>query len=88
MLQVYYEMNNFEPAISLLDSYKHFLKSDRTITEFYKKVNSDFLKYYTKLLKVKMGEKGSTADELKRLVLSSDDFSNKDWINKKIDELK
>lgn len=87
LLQVYYELDSFEPAISLLDSYKHFLKRDKTITEFYKKINSDFIKFYGKLIKVKMGEKKVSAGELKIKLSESSDFSNKEWIMRKTNEL-
>jgi hypothetical protein len=86
-LQIYYELNYYEPAISILDSYKHFLARERSISELYKNYNMNFVNYYAKLLKIKMGSGDVSADELSFAINKSNEFANKDWVLKKLKEL-
>lgn len=86
-LQIYYELNYYEPAISILDSYKHFLSRERSISEIYKNYNVNFVKYYEQMLKTKMKSVDTPADELLHDVKKSDEFANKDWVLGKLKEI-
>jgi flagellar biosynthesis regulator FlbT len=86
-LQIYFELNHFEPALSIIDSYRHFLTREKSISELYRNYNVNFIKYFNELLKLKIGIKEMSADDLLYDVNKSPEFANKDWILEKLREL-
>jgi hypothetical protein len=86
-LQIYYELNYFESALSIIDSYKHFLAREKSISDLYKDYNSNFVAYFNELLKIKMGIGSLKADELFYEVKKSKEFANKNWILSKLTEM-
>ena len=86
-LQIYFELGYYESAISLIDSYRHFLRREKSLSDFYRDYNENFVKYFFDILKLKMGESNIPADELKHNLENANEFANKDWIMNKIDIL-
>lgn len=86
-LQIYFELNHFEAAISIIDSYRHFLTREKSISELYRNYNMNFVKYFNEILKLKIGIKIMHADELLYEVNKSPEFANKDWIMEKLKRL-
>ena len=86
-LQIYYELNYYEPALSIIDSYRHFLSRELTISELYKDYNINFVKYFSELLKIKMETTEKDAGELAYEIDKSPEFANKEWLIEKIEEL-
>ena len=56
-LQIYYEMNHYENAFSVIDTYKHFLKDNKKITPHEKVRENNFANDVSNLLKIKSGTK-------------------------------
>ncbi|MBK6773575.1 MAG: hypothetical protein IPG78_15875 [Ignavibacteria bacterium] len=52
-LQLYFELNYTEEAKSMTDTFKHFLKKNRFVSEKNYRRYSNFLNYYIRLLKIK-----------------------------------
>jgi len=86
-LQIYFELSHFEPALSIIDSYRHFLSREKSISELYRVYNVNFVKYFNELLNLKIGIKEISADELLFKVNKSPEFANKDWVVEKLKKL-
>lgn len=83
LLTIYYELEYYENAFALINTYKHTLKSallkskDRTIF-------STFLKLYSKLLRLKTSVNLSKKEELEFLLKKENNFPHKAWIEEKL----
>jgi hypothetical protein len=87
MIQIYYELDHIEQAFSLVDSYKHFLSSNKEISESLKKIYTKFLKYYFELLKIKSGQSKETPSFIKSKIEKEKNLVNKKWLMQKSLEL-
>lgn len=88
ILQIYFELNNIEPAYSLVDSYKHFLSTSKEISESHKEVFNNFLKHYFELLKLKSGQSKENISLIKSKIEKEKNIVNKFWLIEKVNELK
>lgn len=53
-VKTFYETGDYESLVTLVDSFRHFLKRDRTISDVYRDQNISFLNYIGKLSKLKL----------------------------------
>ncbi len=87
-LMVYYELSQSTQAYYQIDSYRHFLTNNRkSLSESRFERISNFLKYFTRLVKLK--EKGNSG-ELRKLKKELDECLNileRKWLNEKVKEL-
>ena len=49
---IYYELKWFVPAAELLDSYRHFVRTDKLLPETYIQRCNTFINYFNRLLKI------------------------------------
>jgi len=85
MLMTYFEMRAFESALSHIDTYKHFLSNDKALSPAEKKRHRNFIDIVQKLV-----EYIHEPDEfilMKIENIRKGEFSNKEWISEKVDEL-
>lgn len=90
MLKIYYELKAYEPAISLIDTFSHFLTKNKKVSEIYKEPFMKFLKYLKILIKNKFNpdkDKKYKSAELFLTAENSSHFINKKWILEKIKEM-
>jgi len=87
MLMIYYELNSYDSAISLLDTYKHFIARDKFLPKADRQNRLKFAKYFKEILNLKTGM-NKDINLVKMNVLSTDNFVEKEWFLGKIDELK
>jgi len=85
-MTIYYEMNNYEQFSYVADSMKHLIKDEGSWNENLIIPIRNFINSFTKIFKVKMGEKNIPLDEIKKEVLDSKMISRK-WLLEKITEL-
>ncbi|HMS33756.1 MAG TPA: hypothetical protein PKC91_06690 [Ignavibacteria bacterium] len=78
MLMTYYELDMFENAISLIDSYKHFLTNTEVLSDTEKRKCRSFINAVHNMIKyktsVKQGNKNQIRECLKNVM------HNKEWI--------
>lgn len=86
LLRIYYELNHYEQSLSMLDSYKHFLKTSRNIIKEIKNSNINFIKYYAELLKIKHNKLFHKTERLEHEILRQN-VVYKRWLSEKINEL-
>jgi len=87
LIIIYYELKYLEELVSLIDTYKHFLQREKSITEKIRKLNSLFLKFVSDLVKIYHNGKYDDAKILKKEIDKASYFNLKDWLSKKADEL-
>lgn len=87
-LKLYYELNYIEEAYSLLDAYKHFLKSNKNVSEEMRLQNKLFVDYYKKVLGIKLSENKSALGQLKKNISCESKLMYKNWFMEKIEEHK
>ncbi|CAN5579450.1 hypothetical protein BH10BAC5_BH10BAC5_20310 [soil metagenome] len=87
-LMIYYELDYFEEAFSMLDSFRHFLANNKNVSERRGKSHEEFTNCYTDLLKCKTENSKKKPDEIKQeLKTVYDSLRYKDWLYAKADEL-
>jgi hypothetical protein len=99
-LKLYYELFDAEGIKFTIDSFRHFLKNNKYISFRFQSLNSDFLKIYSRLLKLKKNiyENNSSANrknqniyyeisKVNKTVNTRPYFKEKDWIIDKLSEL-
>lgn len=86
MLMTYYDLNEFESALSLVDSYKHFLKYDKTLSKSEKKRAEDFINILQKMILYKTDP--DYRDKVNFEIEISEELHSKNWIEEKILQLK
>ena len=85
MLRSYYELGLFDNALSLIDSYRHFLSNEKTLSASEKKLNKNFVNTVYKMIKYRISFCKSVKD-LPEFDLSIE-LPHKEWIKEKVTEL-
>ncbi len=86
-LRIYYELNLFEQVTSLVDTFKHFLSKNKSLSPEFRKPIDEFLKYYIQLFKIKNGDDSFSLKQIESEVSNIPNLSHKGWILRKIIEL-
>ncbi|MBS1493612.1 MAG: hypothetical protein JST55_08880 [Bacteroidetes bacterium] len=83
----YYETESFEACLSLMDSFKHFLKSNKKIPEYLiERVNST-LKYCSSIINARINNKKLDYAIYKEANGNKTGYWSREWIIKKMGEL-
>jgi hypothetical protein len=89
ILKVYYETEKYESLYSLIDSFKHFLNNNKSISDLNKKRYRNLLHYTQQLTSVKLDENKLEVNQLKDEILFSKNellIQDKHWLLEKIKE--
>ncbi len=85
MLRTFYELDLFDNAISLIDTYRHFLSNDKTLSASEKRLNKNFVNVIHKMILYRTSGnktgKFRIEYELKR------DFPHKEWVMEKFGQI-
>lgn len=87
LLKIYYELNLFDQAYSLLDTYKHFLRETKEVSDHHKIWHEGFIIIYTKMLKVKSMEEYTEAENLNYEFENLKHIMSKGWVVREIKKL-
>lgn len=88
MLKCLYELGSYESALTLLDTYKHFLKNSKQLKDAQKEKFFNFLYFTYELIKLKMNFDEFNFKKL-RIKFEKDKSSiYESWIREKIEDLK
>ncbi len=85
MLMTYYELGLYEPALSLIDTYKHFLTNNDTLTDQFKKKMKNFILVIHKMILYKTSSNPMTKYLIKKNMVH--DIPYKAWLEEKFLEL-
>jgi len=86
-LRNYYELKYFENAYSLIDTYKHFLLKNKSVSEFFRERYLNFTRFLIALIKCSNKKSGFEIEKLKNEILNTQNVVSGAWILEKIDEL-
>lgn len=84
-IMIYYELKWFVQAAELLDSYVHFVKTNKLLPEMYLSKCNSFIGYFSRLLKLN-NKTGNNAYEISKLISELKPTSEK-WLLEKAKEL-
>ncbi len=89
MLKLYYELDYIEESFSLIDSFTHFLSSNKKIRKNEADNFLRFVNFYREILKAKAASGTSRINkELRKELSSASLLPHKAWLTEKADELK
>jgi hypothetical protein len=83
---IYYETGLFESALSIVDSFRHFIKTEKIKPNELKKVLSGFANFYGDLVKFRINDNTEGAALLLKKIEGQPYISNKTWLIKKMKE--
>lgn len=87
-LMLNYELSNFSQAFYNIDSYRHFLSNNKSsLSERRFERISNFLKNYSRILKLKEGKSRTDIKKLEESVRETSNIIEKKWLLNKIKEL-
>jgi hypothetical protein len=86
MLKIYLELGYYEQTRSLIDSFRHFILENTSITEYIKLVHLDFIKFVNEIMRLKESKKEFDPVKLINEITLSP-ARNKEWLIEKIYEL-
>lgn len=84
----YYELSAFEPAYSMVDSFKKFVHNNKNISDLFRKRYDSFILHYQKLLKAGSDANIGKLDDLEYDLNEDELVYNKNWFLEKIEELR
>jgi hypothetical protein len=87
MLKAYYELNEPEPALSLADSFAHFIAKNKSVPDLNKERFGNFLRFYRTLWKLSENGDGFLAEKLKKEIMDSPNVISKKWLLEKAEKL-
>lgn len=82
-LKCYYALGHIESAISLVDSFRHFVSNSETVPEFQRIEVLDFLKKFMSLVNLRTKYSKNKYEELERLLKDS----KNSWFYKRLQEI-
>ena len=88
MLKTYYELNLTENAHSLIDSYRHFLRNDKTLSVERRSAYRSFVNIFQKLLDAKRSSKKSHVTYIEKRIDEKENIVDRQWLFEKVSELK
>jgi hypothetical protein len=93
-VRIYYEQGHIEQALSAVDSFRHYLRSEKLMAEDQKAAQYEFLKYLSELAKFRIEGVNKNNDPdfglLKKNIsmMSSNPLGAKNWLIEKAGEFK
>lgn len=87
LLKTYYELNDFESALSIINSFKVFLKRDKKISEYQNITYSNFLVIALSLIQLNLGYKRDI-NKIETKLLGIKQIADSTWLKDKVKTLK
>jgi len=87
LAQTYYEMDEIDSLMHHLDTSKHFLHNNKSVSEAYRKSYGYFFNYLTNIISLKEHPDQFSIQKLKNKIETISELSEKQWILEKLDEL-
>ncbi|MGH2576017.1 MAG: hypothetical protein ACRDFC_10000, partial [Ignavibacteria bacterium] len=86
-VKIYYEMNEIEAVLYVIDSLKHYLKRNKNKISGHYEVVSKFLYYIGKIISIKNLKTNKDINSLKKEIEKNHDVAAKFWLIEKLEEL-
>ena len=86
-LKIHFELEEYDASLYLIDSYKHFLKNSKLLTDSRRTFHNNFLSYVQKMSLYSTGSTSINLEYLYETANSANDINDKDWILQKIQSM-
>jgi len=86
LIRIYYELEEIDSLYSLLDAYNIYLKRNKLISDYHKKINLNMVRFVKSLLKIRKGE-NEKAFALKLKLDETKEVAYSNWLKEKLDKL-
>lgn len=86
-IKIYYELNYFDSAFSLIDSYYHYLSRNPIIPEHLAERYHNFITFLQRLIKLKLKPDFFCLEKLKSEINCNNKTAYKEWLLERINEL-
>jgi hypothetical protein len=86
MLKIYHELNYTEEELSMLDTFRHFISENVSVSDYIKYFHLNFVRFLNEIVKGKNGSKEIDIGKLHKEIQSSN-VRGKDWLLEKTKEL-
>ncbi|MFI5218172.1 MAG: hypothetical protein ACHQNT_01700 [Bacteroidia bacterium] len=86
LLKIYYEMEEFEPLFSLINTFRVYLRRSKLISEYQRKIYSNMVTQTRRLTKIKSGSNYSL-QKVKDSIAADSQIADIDWLKNKILDL-
>lgn len=86
LMKVYFEMNEFDAFLSLVDAFRIYLRRNKFISEFQKETYSNFIQIINKLMKLKMRNQPITL-VIHQEICATKPAADLNWLISKSEEL-
>ncbi len=87
-LKIYYELGQYDSALSVIDTYKHFINNNVLVSDNKRVMHSHFISFVNKLILHKISTRNISLLYLEDKVRKSKNTLNKEWILEKIQQEK
>lgn len=84
MFKLYYELEYFENALSVLNTMKQYIKNTKDLSEAFKLRYKNFIKFSTELLSIKLSNSDKDLGHLKNILKNEPQLISRGWFLKKI----
>ena len=84
MLKIYYELNLEDPALSLIDTFKHYASDSKEIADETRSSIKNFVRCYGKLLKLKINPDAYETESLINEIKKEKYLFHREWLIEKL----
>lgn len=86
LLKTYYELGEWEPLISLIESFKIYLRRNKRISDYQRKVYLNLVKFTRKLVRQRLGSR-KPVSEVHKEVQAQPEIADLNWLMGKLEEI-
>ena len=86
LMKTYYELDDFEPLLALIGSFRVYLKRNRKISDYQRTIYLNLIKYVRKITRIKLGSRLSAKSILEE-VQELGKVADQRWLEQKLTEL-
>lgn len=87
-LKIHYELGQFDSALSVIDTYRHFINKNVLVSDSKRALHYNFISFVNKLIQYKLSPRNKSLLFLEDKVKKSKNTFNKEWILEKINQEK
>lgn len=87
-LQIHYELGNYEASLSLIDSYKHFLRENKFVNKSPRDRYNSFISFYMKLLNIELKKNPVPKEILLKEIKNERELAEREWLVEKLSTFK
>ncbi|MGB3017621.1 MAG: hypothetical protein WBC65_07430 [Ignavibacteria bacterium] len=87
-LKIHYELEQYDSALSVIDTYKHFINNNVLVSDNKRTLHYNFISYVNKLIQYKLLSRNVSLLFLEDKLMKSQNTFNKEWILEKLQQEK